>query len=361
MIYFDEAGYSGANLLDKDQPVYLLLSHNYTLEESSEILAKLTDLSNAKELHFKSLKKYEKSRNEIIKALNHELIAKDRVCYYVVHKKYVIGAQIVDQLIEPVMHAFGEDIYQGGFNISTANLLYILGNSAWDKELYDSMCEAFVKWMRTINDDDCKAFYLAVDKLANNTKEDFRDILDMISASRFHLGTIVPAISKYQMDVTVSCFNAHCQYWREILGKPFDIIFDQSKQIEYWRGMIDFLTHSVPKAEVGYGSRKNQYPLLINSYNAGDSHEYLELQLADIFASALNHIFISWHNNVNDTFSEEIEKTKLYELATQKYMWPSKAVTAEELHMTDYSGKNALDFIAEQRLKNPTPFNKDGY
>ncbi|MFD2866284.1 hypothetical protein, partial [Mucilaginibacter antarcticus] len=116
-----------------------------------------------------------------------------------------------------------------------------------------------------------------------------------------------------------------------------------------------------PKAEVGYGSRKYQYPLLINSYNAGDSHKYLELQLADVFASALNHIFINWHNDVSDTFSEEIEKTKLYELAAQKHMWPSKAVTPEELHMTDYSGNNALNFIAEQRLKNPMPFNKDGY
>ena len=48
MIYFDEAGYSGGNLLDKDQPVYLLLSHNYTEEEAKTMLEPLLALSNAK-------------------------------------------------------------------------------------------------------------------------------------------------------------------------------------------------------------------------------------------------------------------------------------------------------------------------
>jgi len=47
MIYFDEAGYSGGNLLDKDQPVYLLLSHNYTETETKTMLEPLLALSNA--------------------------------------------------------------------------------------------------------------------------------------------------------------------------------------------------------------------------------------------------------------------------------------------------------------------------
>jgi hypothetical protein len=39
MIYFDEAGNSGGNLLDKDQPVFTLVSHNYSEEEAKTILA----------------------------------------------------------------------------------------------------------------------------------------------------------------------------------------------------------------------------------------------------------------------------------------------------------------------------------
>ena len=361
MIYFDEAGYSGGNLLDKDQPVYLLLSHNYTEEETKTMLEALLALSNAKELHFKNLKKYEKLRKATIDCLNHDLIKKDRICYYVVHKKYLIGLQMVDQLIEPVIHGVGEEIYQGGFNIATGNLLYIMGMVGWDKDLYEEMCIRFVIWMRSREYNDCALFYKSVTELHSKTKEGFRDILDYILLSTSYLDTIVPALSKYPLDITVSCFNAHCQYWGDVYGRPFDIIFDQSKQIEYWRGMIDFLTHSVPHAEVGFGSRKYKYPLLINSYNAANSHENIQLQLADVFASSLNYMFINWHNEADDDFSKEIGKSKLYEIATQKHMWPSKAVTPKELNMTDTTGRNPLDFIAEQRIKNPKPFNKDGY
>lgn len=359
MVYFDEAGNSGGNLLDKDQPSYVLVSHNYSEAETHTLLDPLLELSNAAELHFKNLKKYPKFRAAIIDCINHELIGPDRIYFFYAHKKFMIGLQMVDQLIESVMHYAGMNIYQTGYNIATTNLLNMLGTIAWDKALFDQMCTLFVQWIRTDTNENCEAFYDAVEKLHRVTKPDYQDILEMILASKRHLRSIRRALNKYTLDITLSCFVAHCVFWAKIYNEQlFDITFDKSKQIDYWRDMIEFLTNSLPVAEVGFGSRKHKYPLLINSLKTTDSSESLQLQLADILASSINYLAIQMINNTTDEFSNQILSSQLFRNTSGNSMWPGTEVTPEQLDMTDPSGIDPLDFIAEAAQKNPEKFNK---
>ena|ERR1700761_5198051 len=111
MIYFDEAGNSGGNLLDKDQPCFVLASHDFNSEETDALLAPLKAMSNASELHFMRLKKYPKYQKALIDLFNHELIKEDRIYHYFAHKQFMISIQMVDQLIEPVLYEEGIDIY----------------------------------------------------------------------------------------------------------------------------------------------------------------------------------------------------------------------------------------------------------
>lgn len=71
-IYFDEAGNTGADLLNKDQNIFILCSNSYTKEETEEFI-KL--FKNKSELHFVKLKKSEEGRKSIINFLNHPLIS----------------------------------------------------------------------------------------------------------------------------------------------------------------------------------------------------------------------------------------------------------------------------------------------
>lgn len=358
MIFFDEAGNSGGNLLDSDQPTYLLLSHNFTVEETNEILQPLRESSNAKELHFARIKKYHRLQNELIKCLNHPLIQPNRICYYVAHKKFMIAIQIVDQLIEPVLYENGIDIYQYGTNLSTANMLHILGTVLWDKVSYELICERFVKFIRKPSSQNCELFYQSVINLRKKVSHKDGMLLDIIIMSHKHLNTIVPSLDKYSLDATLSCFNSHCQFWAKIYNKPFNIIFDQSKQIDYWRDLINFLKLHLPEAEVGFGSRKYKYPLLIDELKLDDSLNSLQLQLSDIFASSLNFMFANWSRGNEDDFTKEIDNSKLHEFGNELKMWPSTEVTPEELNMTDGSGTNPLDFISNVALIKPDEYNK---
>jgi hypothetical protein len=358
MIYFDEAGNSGGNLLDENQPAFTLVSHNFVEEEVKTLLEPILKLSQASELHFTQLKKYNKFRNAILDCINHELITKDRLYYYIAHKRFMISVQIVDQLIEPVFYERGEDLYQYGQNLSTANILHIMGTVVWKKDLYEKMCVQFVKWMRSGKLEDITHFYEAVRELYHSLKhKKDKWLISLIMASIEHIRSITDNLDKYTLYATLSCFNAHCHHWADIYKAPFDITFDNSKQIEYWRDMIDFMTHNLPEAEVGYGSRKHKYPLLINSLVTADSQTNLPLQLADLFASSLNYAAVYSIRGTTDDFAKDILESKLFNIPGNS-MWPDTAMTPEELDMTDPVGINALDFIADAALKNPEAYSK---
>jgi hypothetical protein len=340
-------------LFDKDQPTYLLLSHNYSEAETIEILAPLTAISKAKELHFKQLRKYAKSREAILSCINHPLIQKDRVFQYVAHKDFMVSIQIVDQLIEHVFYKNNIDIYKVGLNISTANVLYNMGRNVWAKQLFTDMCVKFVVWIRTKEKENGVLFYAAVQRLYASLKHKRdKQLVSLILESLPYANEIMDSVGKYTLDATLSCFNAHCHYWANIYKKPFDIIVDNSKQIDYWQDMIKFLTESLQEQEVGYGSRKHKYPLLINSLKMQSSEASIQIQLANIFGSFLNYCYEQIATGKIDDFGLAIDNSKLLQ-TSRSMMWPGKEITPEELDMADENGVNALDFIADLASKNP--------
>jgi len=358
MIFFDEAGNTGSNLLDKTQPTYLLLSHNYSEAEVNEILAPLIEITKAQELHFKQLRKYAKSRKAIIRCINDPLVQKDRVFQYVAHKEFMIVIHIVDQLIEHVLYKKGIDIYKGGLNISTANILYIMGKNVWDKKLFSDMCSKFVLWIRANDEDTGVSFYVSVHKLYASLKHKRdKQLISLILESLPLVNEIRPAFTKYTLDATLSCFNSHCHHWAGIYNKPFDVVVDDSKQIEYWEDMIKFLTESLPEQEVGYGSRKHKYPLLIKSLKMQSSATSLQIQLADIFGSALNYCYGLIASDKVEEFGQQIDNSLLLQ-TSRSVMWPGKEMTPEELDMIDETGTNALDFIADIASQDPEVLKK---
>ena len=77
-IYFDEAGNSGQNLLDKEQPVYVLVSHNFSKNEAEDILQPI--ITESEEIHFNKIKKYPKYQKPLEYILNNPAKWKENKC-----------------------------------------------------------------------------------------------------------------------------------------------------------------------------------------------------------------------------------------------------------------------------------------
>lgn len=347
-IYIDEAGYTGQDLLNKEQVVFILSSNNFSVTELSELSAMF---ENNTELHFKKLKESEGGRQSIIKFLNHSLITEKNIVVSTIHKEFATVAQIVDQIIEPVYYDNDIDIYQYGQNVSITNFIIHFGTFFWDKGLYNAVLYSFIEMMRVKSKESISNFYSAAKKLYNSNKTKERKLLAPILASEAQIDFILENVNKFTIDVTLSAFYILCDLWYKKTGKKLNIYHDDSKQIEHQKQFIEFTKSlNIPQQEIGYGSRKMTFPTQIEKIELVNSKHYLGVQISDLIASSLGFMY-SNKNEKQNRFVTEIQNSRLVQLTNYHTVWPSGEITPEDLRMEKGNGQNVLDFLADQMIK----------
>lgn len=349
-IYFDEAGNSGDNLLDKDQPIYVLSSNNYTDDEVQKILLPLNDI-NSEELHFNRLKKFSKNQNKLLEVLNSDLLDSSRIKIYYADKKYALICRIVDGVIEPFFFKNGVDLYKHGQNIIYANLLYMIYRSIKDKDLFDDLLESYQLLMRNKKNDHLVKFYQSVNDILKKGKSNklINHVFTIMANSKITLQSLVESSDKYNLDLAMTIFVAQCTVWDDELMEKFNVIHDNSKPMDYWSELIMTLSSDkIPRTEVGYDYRKHKYPLMINKLDFADSANYKQIQLADIISSAIAYCIKTRNiNNIeNNAFANAIFGSKLFQLSVNN-LWPSTKLTPEELGTMDSTGIDAINFVGD--------------
>jgi hypothetical protein len=98
VVYFDEAGNTGAALLDSSQPVFVLASVDYTNDECAELLSMLKT-PQANEVKFSTIRKSASGRKKLIEFIRSSIHQPSRVKISVLHKRYMAVGKIVDIII----------------------------------------------------------------------------------------------------------------------------------------------------------------------------------------------------------------------------------------------------------------------
>lgn len=348
-IYFDEAGNSGQNLLDKNQPVFVVASINFSLDETKEILSYIN--TDSSEIHFNRLRKYGKYHSQILNSLNHELITSERVKVIYYDKRFALIAHIVDQLIEPVFHHRGIDLYKKGLNLTYSNSLYHFGFYEWNKDLFEIFLNLFQSMIREKTELSINTFYQSA-HILNEFIEDYqKQLLEPILASRKYIVPILDAIEKYSIDLTLPSVTRLADLWNKEVDHNLNIVHDDSKQIEFWKDFIFLVSKMIgnERVEVGFDYRKMTYPLAIDSVELKSSKDVIQIQLADLIASSLSYCIKKIHidKSTDDKFANDILASKLGNIKSYPIM-PSYKVTPEDLGTEDDNGINPLDFLAQR-------------
>lgn len=351
MIFFDEAGNTGDNILDPEQPYYTMASHDFSESETKEILRPLLRITGDREIHFKDLRKYGKYHDAIVECIDNPQIGFDRIFSFVALKEFMVVIQIVEYVIETFSYHIGVDIHKEGRNIIIANEFFSLGNGLWDKSLYKSLLDSFNKWGRK----KVKAaeFYESVRLLLNTLdQKPGHELIGSIWMSRFRTDSISKIFEKYAFDPTLPIFVSLCSQWGKSYQKKFHVIFDESKAIDYWMGMINFLSN-LPPETVGYGRLQHTYPLLIDKIDSRSSDSCLQLQLADLFASSINFFMKHRQRLEFEPLALKIANTRLLQTKGNSLL-PNNKFTPEEINMKGANqGIHPLNFLAEQISQKP--------
>jgi len=350
-IYFDEAGNTGAALLDLDQPTFTLASCNYQIDEAESLLVCVASRQSP-EIKFKSLKKSLAGQNKLIKFFNQSELLLSRVKLSEIHKKYMAIGKIVDTIIEPMVKEDGIDLYDKGQNIALSNLLYAVGPVFCPDQQFDSFINSFIAMLRENSVDTRTHFLTEGGKLFNAcSNASFQPILAPFITCAPQLETFISNLTFNHIDPAITSFISHSVAWGDQLGAVFDAIHDESKPMASERDTImRFANQNIDQAIVGYDRRQFSFPFMINNIHFRDSKVIPQLQISDLFASALSFISKSELAQIQNPFANRLLAETDLERFVISRVWPSDKITPQELGTDGANQSNHLDHIVDNLL-----------
>jgi len=351
-IFCDEAGNTGENLFDEEQPFFVLASNDYNHAEALNLL-KHVQLPQNNEVKFKTLKKTKNGENKLEDLFKDPLYNKNRIYIDVFHKEFLVVCKLVDLVIETIFYKTGyTDLYRQGANIAMSNMLFHCLPVFCGRDVTLDFYQAFVELVRFKTPQHKKAFLLASQRLNaecqdDDTKKEILPFFSKPECLNLWFDTMQHTIPP--LDPAIPSLFEHICRWGERKQHRFSIIHDNSKPIlvsqETFNEMMALKDEQ--SQEIGYDRRKFLFPLRAESLKQGDSKHYPQLQLADIAAGSINHYLKCIVNKKLDNLAKIIEDTFLPYMGVEiAGLLPSTDVTPESLGTNSDDGVNPVDSIA---------------
>lgn len=348
IIYFDESGHTGPDLLNIDQPIFLLSSVNISEDQCEKICKTYLNDSNANELHFIQMKKYKKYHHKLIQFLDDSFFSYTNVKCFFIHKEYMIIAKFLDLFIEPEMFKDGIDYYDGGTNIAYANMHYFCLPGFCGQGRVKQFYKFFIKMIQQKTRSSIIKFFKSFDDIISNCsdKKYKEELITFQYIIKKNIIQDLALIDKWDIEPAIPAFITLTSFWNDELRKPFKIIHDESKPLKKNKRLIEVLMDkTASRMKVGYGKEKYTLPLDVISLDFADSKIKKQLQIADIIAG----IFTYWIKGVyNKNNKKELWNLLNPKIKSKHYIlqgiYPSREVGVYENRIKQIGDINPLDY-----------------
>ena len=285
-LYFDESGYTGYNLLDRNQPVFSIASTSIRSERAAEILRSSFPRYQGQEYHFTNIWR---SRNrEGLRTFCSYLPELSEAAYcYAIIKRFAVLTKIVDFLVEPFMTSSGYDFYDEGFCWRYANYIYFgLTRVAPDGTL-DSVLNAYQDFSRDPTAASLSILQRRLHTLAGDADSPAKEFLEQMALGadifeRFH------ALEEFRSsnNLHTTTMLAVVGHWRQNYTEDFSIVHDASSIFLRDRATWEAVTsEGVPHQNLRIGDGSSvEYPLRVIKTRSVDSRDCHSVQFCDILA-----------------------------------------------------------------------------
>jgi len=290
IIYFDESGYTGTDLLNLDQPVFCVASSDLEEELSREILSNSFPRFQGNEFKFRNIWRNRTHRGNLsrfIEALGPHL---EHVFGYAADKEFVLLTKIVDFLVEPVVTQAGYDFYANGFCRGFANMFHFAMTEFASQEDYATLINAYGTFSKTPTVEKLAALQSTLENLLNQCSEELKPFLGMASfgAQIFHDHSNIETFGDSN-EIQLTVVLSSVAYWRSKTDLDLVVIHDQSSNFFKQKDLWDTITAAeVPEQVIISGSGfPVQYPLRVVSTEPGDSRDHWTIQLCDMVSGLM--------------------------------------------------------------------------
>ena len=252
-VYFDEAGNTGHDLLNQQQPLYVLSSTDMAEEEAQSLLA--ANFSSPETLHFKTTKRTAKGERELLTFASSNLQRLNaRFRCIAIHKEYMITCQMLNYLLEPQLYRDGIDYYDEGMNIHHASVFYYGAQVILDKGPSRSLYKAFIEMFRRKTASSIRDFYSVLHTLRTACSDkSFAGELLALETSVADVRRTLSVVDKYTLDPAMHALIDLTGRWNDQYPKGFGIVHDRSDSIRNQKQTLDYLINlKTEPTRVGY-------------------------------------------------------------------------------------------------------------
>lgn len=347
-LFIDECGYTGEDLYNQDQPVFVLASIYLPEEHCAELKNKYFSKVKAIELKHSRLSRYPTQQDMIIDFLRNMVKESDSVKFAIAHKHYVLVTKIVDLIIEPMAYEDGLDFYQDGLNIAFSNILYLLTPKYAGEDFFKNMLLSFQRMMRERTDSAYEAFFRPL--FENKFHKNLEELFIFIKAHHLRYGpTFLDTTPRESLEIAFAEAFVLVAEWSKFIQGNFSLIHDKSSGMAKNKKAWDKVLHpDVPPKVVGYDRRKMYFPIRAEKTDFERSHDFAGLQIVDILAGAMARC-IKW--SLQGKVDHDEYAKELFSFLPESFgghmLWPSSEVTPDGLGTVGPKAEDAIQHFIE--------------
>jgi hypothetical protein len=371
-IYFDESGFTGNNLLNKNQTMFSYGSVATCDDEARdfvEYLIKKYGVQNG-ELKGRQLIKYNKGRKAISEIFDR---FQGRIKVSLSNKKYALSGKFFEYIFEPCFSENNSLFYNINFHRFVANILYLefIARGAGAEEIFLE----FENLMRNSDQADLDSLFsttvhhenspimVQIREFALSQKEAIKRELDSLPGD---------GIGKWILDLTDTALFSLLANWG-LEYEQVTAICDDAKPLQHDQQLYNAMINREDKHFSHMGGEK--HPITFNlsgPIQLVDSKTYHGVQLADAIAAASVYAVSEVSDKHANEWREFIPDIAIYGslipdsdyVDLNKYEVQRNAVVMLELHSRATKNQSLLDgmpeyihMISQELIHNPLQIN----
>jgi len=346
-IFVDESGFTGEDLANIDQPIFVIASTKAD-DSAAGVFQKSFSGVQSRELKHSSLARTEAGRRRV-RDFFQQARGSGLFAVYVVHKQFCLLTKLVDLWVEPWMRNNGIDFYERGASRNFCNMTWFCLRTFESQDFLTQHLSAFQEMLRARTVDSYKSFWQGLRRYFRSCRSETREILEYFLCSESELGyEHLVRLPKRSLDICCTSALRHVEYWRTQTEEPLQIIHDASSNMGKDIGIWDVVTSAdMPAVRVSAGGFAAQYPLQVTETVLCDSTSVLQLQLADVVAGAT----AVWSRSMLFGAVESDYAQVLVDAGIKEHLiggiWPVPEIEPDELEPGSSGGSAYLDILTE--------------
>jgi hypothetical protein len=279
LISCDEAGFTGNNLLNPDQPLFSYASHDLTLAEADGLVRRVRAKHPVQMPELKAAKLLKTPRGRaLIGDVLCELEGRYIVTLY--DKRYSLAAKLFEYLFEPVLQSNNALFYRHNFHRFVAMFFFMLMR---DKSV-EGLAHEFEAFMRSLDPADAPSLFGS-----RGTNPMIEQILRFVRGYNVIIARETRDLQgltggKWILELTGSAIPSHLAAWAE-RHPLIEVVCDDSKPLRALAGGFDVMINRPDTVRVEiFGKRRTLTWNMSKPIAFASSAGHAGVQVADLLA-----------------------------------------------------------------------------